>query len=454
MTAVIQNAGKRGGRTWAARRRSASRERGAVLIWVAILLTVLIGLVGLALDMGYATWTHQQLQVAADAGSLAGAQLVRSDEPAARQAATALAGQNVAARQAVAVDPNDDPDSYNASGGEVVVGWYDRDEKTFTPRLEGPNAVRVVARRTVDSHGPVALFFGPMYGRPTMDISTEAIAMVGGGTGAGLISLSEHECEALHVRGSARLNVSGGDIQVNSDCTSGRGAVRNQGNTVIDAPNINLVGSYAGNGSVTGDINEDADPMPDPLAWLEPPLDYDPDNPPAYDVHTIDGSQTTYSPGYYPGGVNLTTGTVHLEAGVYILDGAGLDIRGNAKFYATEGVMFYIVGSGIVDLGGGGSGAIIQIRPPDDGYYANISIFQARTDEGGGGGESDILGTAGLDLEGTLYFPDNHLRVGGTGDGFGNQLIADTIEVHGTADVTINYDGRFPAAGDQVFLVQ
>ena len=85
-----------------------------------------------------------------------------------------------------------------------------------------------------------------------------------------------------------------------------------------------------------------------------------------------------------------------------------------------------------------------------DYTYEGISFFQARDNTN----DARIVGTGLMDLDGTLYFPSNHLDLTGTGDGFGNQLIANTIEISGTGDITIMYDGRNRAAGTTSFLVE
>jgi hypothetical protein len=114
--------------------------------------------------------------------------------------------------------------------------------------------------------------------------------------------------------------------------------------------------------------------------------------------------------------------------------------------------MFFVTGDGVVDLAGTGN---IETTPiiydsndfcnsgfnypaGTDYIYEGVGIFQARDNFN----DARIVGTSMLDLEGTLYFPENHLDLTGTGDGFGNQLIADTVEVSGTGDITIMYDGR------------
>jgi hypothetical protein len=193
----------------------------------------------------------------------------------------------------------------------------------------------------------------------------------------------------------------------------------------------------------------EAPPVDDPLGALpEPAWD------PADDLGAIVASGT-YGPGYYSGGINLLGGDVTLLPGIYVLDGPGVNIGADTTFLA-EGVMLFIPpGTGFIDISGTSS---VRVTPPDpleNSYpeaatYEFVSIFQSRQNSN----PSRIIGTGMLDLNGTLYFPSADLEIGGTGDGFGNQLIAHTLWIHGTADITINYDGHFPAPGDEVFLVE
>ena len=52
---------------------------GAVLVFVALGMTVFIGFTALALDMGYAYWARTKLQIASSTGALAGALDLRDD---------------------------------------------------------------------------------------------------------------------------------------------------------------------------------------------------------------------------------------------------------------------------------------------------------------------------------------------------------------------------------------
>jgi hypothetical protein len=430
------------------------RRRGIALIWTAIFLLLLIGLIGLAIDWGFVALTSHQLQNTADAASLAGARLVRTSPADARQAAINTAIANQAAKSPVQLrdNPANDP------AGDIVIGRYDRDSGTFTPTLSAPNAVKVLARRTGESpNGPLGLLFGRAFGVETVNVQRPAISMVGGGSGAGLIALNTSERKSLNISGNVTLNVDGGAIQVNSANSVGCYA---NGNPIILAPEINVCGDYRFDGNVTceADMHPEAEELPDPLAFLAE-VDYT--SLPARGTINVDGGgHLDLQPGYYAGGISMNNGSITLAPGIYALDGVGLNITGGDML--ADGVMFYIVDSNPsdkldshVNLVGNGQ---LVIRPgdadkhswPGVSVYEGISFFQARDNEN----EAKIVGTSGMDLEGTLYFSSANMDISGTSDSLGNQLIADTIEVSGDGEIHINYDGRFPAVGNKIFIVE
>jgi hypothetical protein len=427
-----------------------SRRRGVSLIWGAVTLLVLVGFMGLALDTGHVLLTAHQLQNAADAAALAGARAVRDDLDEARAAAVFVAAANAAAKTPVELYLNDG----NVPAGDIVLGRYDRGDGSFDPADLSPNAVKVVARRTDAAHEPLPLIFGQIFGVTTANVSRSATAMIGGGTGAGLIALCP-DCQcALDIYGTPTVDVFPDDgyggtagIQVNSadPCST---CV--QGSAEVQADELNMVGDLCltGQPDIEGGINPGSPEIPDPLAELEePPCD----GPVHQAVHT-DG--TPNQPGTYPAGIvsHASGQNIVLAPGTYCLDGEGLYINGG-DIHAEE-VTLYVrdttpsVGpDSAVYLGGNG---IVNITPPTSGPYEFISIFQARGNEN----ESTIIGTSSMNLEGTLYFPNAPLHIGGTGGSFGNQLIAWTLEIFGTGDFNIAYDGSDQAWGTDVFLVE
>lgn len=59
-----------------------------------------------------------------------------------------------------------------------------------------------------------------------------------------------------------------------------------------------------------------------------------------------------------------------------------------------------------------------------------------------------------MNIEGALYFPENFLELGGTGDGYGNQIIAGSFWIHGNGTIGVAYDGRYNNTTLKVFLVE
>jgi len=422
-------------------RTTVTARRGAILIWIALFMLVLIGFVGLATDTGLVVLSANELQNGADASALAAAQLLRANQNAARTAAVNVANANMAANSNVVLSPNNG----NAADGDIVFGHYDRQERTFTPTTNSPNAVKVVARRTTTEHGAIPLIFGSAFNANEANVSRTAIAMVGGGSGQGIIALCGDCSCALRMTGNAGAEVDVGGIQVNSDDDC---AICLTGNADLIAPEVNVVGDYCltGNSDIDGNINTDASSVPDPLASLPAPT-WNPSNNLGSINVSSNNSPPPFQPGYYSGGIRLSgNSSTTLLPGVYILGGQGLQVSGNANLFAEE-VMFYIIPNGSVNLSGNGD---IHITPPESGDYEGVSIFQARNNARA----ASITGNADLDLQGTLYFPAAEVSLSGNGDGFGNQLIAWTVRITGNGDLTINYNGNFPAAGNTVFLVE
>lgn len=454
-----------------------THRSGIAMIWVAIFLVLMVLLLGLSLDSAKAFLVSHQIQNAADAASLAGACVIKVDPDYARAVALATARENLADADEVVLDANPS----NLPDGDVVLGWYSRMFRRFVPASEKLNAVKVVARRTGDSPGgPVPLVFGPVAGVDNINVRRYAIAMTHGGTGAGVIALSSPgvppDETGLRINGNLTLDVNDGIIQVNSDNDH---AVELIGNPTLSAEELNLCGDIVDNPKIDPSlvdfpIDDDALPLPDPEAGTPAPT-WDPAADLSSGGATLKISTGTYvlEPGYYSGGFDITGGDVTLKPGIYVLGGGpqgkgGLVIGGNANFCA-KGVMFYITGTGKskgkVDLAGTGN---IRITPPDPestdfcgaGFeypagldfatYSTISIFQDRANDN----PASIVGTSLLDLDGTLYFPRAHVDLTGTGDGFGNQLIAWTIEISGNGVITIDYKGREPPPERKSFLVE
>ena len=71
-------------------RNRTRRRRGVVVVWVALLIPVLVGMTAFAVDIGYICMTRNHLQVAADAGAMAGVGALSESQDAARAKADEL----------------------------------------------------------------------------------------------------------------------------------------------------------------------------------------------------------------------------------------------------------------------------------------------------------------------------------------------------------------------------
>lgn len=169
-------------------------QRGAVALWVAILLPVFIGFGALAYDISHFLVVRGEVQNAADAGALAGARFLYNNDgtavnPGANQIAYDTATANQSQKQIVDVGWT------SGNAGDVQRGHWSFATRTFTPNaslapvdlwnvssaeldanLNFINAVRVRTHR----RNPQALaIFGRIFGVSGIDVSAQAIAYIG-----------------------------------------------------------------------------------------------------------------------------------------------------------------------------------------------------------------------------------------------------------------------------------
>lgn len=169
-----------------------NKNRGQVLVLVALSLVVFIGFAALAIDVAYFYHTRHQLQGAADAGALAGASQLRGantvsafgNHSSARREAWKFACKNKAAGQdtyLVAAEAdragcdNVPSDVYVGNTGDIVVGNWNG---SFNPGGTPVNAIQVTDRRTdaFDGMPKVSTFFGRIFNVNAVNVSTTAIA--------------------------------------------------------------------------------------------------------------------------------------------------------------------------------------------------------------------------------------------------------------------------------------
>ncbi len=161
----------------------AGEPRGVSLVIVAVLLIVLLSFVGLAIDMGHLYVARTELQRAADAGALAGAQALGlscenpfydavSPEDVHAQVEHYAAANTCVSKSVVVTRSSDIKIGYLANP-------YDLAAMLQIVPINQCNAVQVVARRdTSNLSGEVGLFFGPLLGENSCAVSASATAVL------------------------------------------------------------------------------------------------------------------------------------------------------------------------------------------------------------------------------------------------------------------------------------
>ena len=145
------------------------RRSGIALIYGIFALTCVCAVTSLAVDLGRFHVAKTELYTAADA--------------AARYAATGIAN-GTAPRKAIAVASANHVDGVPLilQAGDVTIGTWDADSKTFTAGGFSPNAVRVTAHRAESRGTAIPTMFARLFGRQSVDLQAVSIALFTAGT--------------------------------------------------------------------------------------------------------------------------------------------------------------------------------------------------------------------------------------------------------------------------------
>ncbi len=161
----------------------------------------------------------------------------------------------------------------------------------------------------------------------------------------------------------------------------------------------------------------------------------------SYGSESLSGnSSATIKPGIYSQITVSGNGTLTLNSGLYIIEGGGFSVSGNASVTGS-GVTIFNAGSkypstggtyGSITLSGNGS---YNLTPPTTGTYAGIVIFQPRDNTKA----LTISGNAS-GMTGTIYAPAAQLAESGNAQ-LNAAIVVDTLTISGNGvanTVTLN----------------
>ncbi len=390
-------------------RRKMDRRCGQMLPMVSVLLVVLIAMSGLVLDGGRMYFEKRRMQNAADAGALAGAhELYRGNTD-------------------LGVDVR--PAAVNDTG---LNGYTDGDSSITVNLANGPTglpnrAVEVTIARTVPTTLIQVLNAGPV------TVRARGTAGLAPYIDACILALHPTAAGALKFHGSAVVDAECGLV---SNSQAGNGLERN-GGAVVSSTYSGVTGNYSnngGSGSISSAPQEQAPPMLDPLAFLEPP-DYTGWPMASYNAATSEyvcpGGQCVFNKKLTVAGA---PGTKTFQPGIYVLE-QGMSIASNVTVEGF-GVTFYNASTKFgISIGGSST---VTFEAPTSGPYKGI-LFYGNPDSGN---FNNMLGVGGsaFNFRGAIYFPSQSVMIEGSTTGatpFG-MVIAQTVDIGGDANLSMS----------------
>lgn len=448
-------------------RQTDRNDHGAILVLAAILLPILLGCAGLVIDIGVLMVAARQSQNAADAAAMAGAVDLLLGRPTATARTTAQSYVQTlhelnASQVTVNIPPTTGP--YAGTDGYVEV-FVQTPTRTSFIQVLGVNRDQFVRSAAIAGVRPrpaipALLALNPA-ARPGLAV---------GGNGS------------LVVNGNITVNSNGGGVDQNGNPigngnTGTAASVSNNG--TVQAPDIRIVGGVNNPANfepydpavTTSPLRTGQLPLEDPLEYLPPPTIATGANPTVYPAVSVTGNTTvTLTPGIYPS-IQIQSGTVVFEPGIYIIRGGDLVVTEDRV--TANGVMFYITGSDYDVTSGLPDSGDIGAVPPDSGgaSFGGVTINASMQFHGLNDPSSPFHGmlfyqrrlntnsfslagnSAAGNLSGTFYSKWASLDISGQGT-YGSQIIAADVKLTGNGTVTIDPGNDPVVAADMVALVQ
>jgi hypothetical protein len=451
-------------------RRFIDGKSGATAVVIGLSLPMLVGFMGLGVEVGLWYLEKRELQEAADSAAIAGSrEFVANSATQAQMEAAAAAAANKSGFASATQVLNQPP----ASGLYAIGG-----------SLEDPTAVEVILT------APYSTYFVSLFGLDSVDIRARAVAVEGAAeaeTEACILALAEDEpeiCEngstGMVLQGSLTVETTECSVHSNDSCGP---SFDFNGNPTVNVDCMTYSGGLeAGVPAVEGDSNNLTlhgcgapwyhEPIQDPYADAVIPANLGPchANP---NGTAIDANTTQFTPGYYCGSMPLQAGnnkTNILDPGVYFIEG---DVLINGGTITGDDVILVLL-DGNFDFRGNGDLSLIGPTAEDIYDPANAAAFAPILGQGDGVenpwdglalylNESSSLGETNscpnkingdslLLVSGTIYGPDTCFVFSGNNTAGGAddpcfRIVAGNISLAG--DVTMASAGcNLPGGGN------
>lgn len=434
-------------------------ESGQTLVLTMVCLTLLMGMMALAADVGLLQYEQCRLQTAADSAAVAaGLELGNCNNSVCtnmKNAAAQALKEDGLTTSTITPTSNCTVSTSTSLAMIINVAPCVLGSTTADPNYGNVHMVEVVLTEQQKT------FFGAVIGIPTINLTARAEA------GDSWINSSGGGGNCIWA-GSITFNSNDGDFNLTSCGIYDNGSLTTNSGTTVTATDFLYYGSLTNNcnNSCTFDMNGTDVTAPthtttsqsDPLASLTAPS-----QPATQDANNCSlsnqdcwGNNLTSAqqkgtspvaipPGYYGGGININSPiVVNFSPGLYYFGGS-LNVDSGATLECTTctqggaGVTLYFTGGSFQP----NSGSNTVLNAPATGYtsnndVANMLVWESKTN--GSGMDMDASST--VTLNGIIYLPDATLTLNsGSGTTINGSAVSTAVDVQGLmVDSGITFD--------------
>jgi Putative Flp pilus-assembly TadE/G-like len=437
-------------------------RRGQAGLFVVFNLTLVFGTLGLAVDVGWAYYTRQSAQAAADAAAMAAVSWASSSG----KPVCGTGGVTCNSTAAACANPPTTPPTTDLQVGCLYAqqnGFVNNGTTQFVTMAGNTTAPPGIANNSPTywvqanvTATPYTLF-GGFGGIRRFTINASAIAAVSyHNPGACIYVLDPTVSQAFSATGASTVTATSCGIFVNSSSSS---AFYEHGSPSVTASQILI------NGGASISVASSVSPNPpttnagavsDPLANLTLPSFSNVCPNPPYTPYTLAGTSVAVLPsGNYCGGITIShssqatfsggtyyiwggltvegASTATFDSGMYIVNGGGISFANSAAI-SGSGVTFYNTAQYGQTIGGvSNTGATtVTLSAPSSGTYQGMLFMQDRNPSNAT--SISFANSASTSLTGTLYFPTCSLTYSGaSASATYTAIVADTVSFTGSA---------------------
>lgn len=443
-----------------------NKRLGAVMIWVAILLPVIIIFTGFTTDLGIVYMAQAELQATADAAALAAGNELPGRDPVLAASFDENATKDIAVDYA---EKNLDPAIFGTvlRKEDIEFGFWDKPTRTFSPNTKPYNGVRVLTRRdsltankTDNSVNLVFLRILSWFGsnQDAVDLTAEAIALsgpkVGGEVSGGIIGIEWVEMggngfmDGYDPTSSDPYGVNGNE-KLDSGILS-NGYTENYGNSY-------LYGTARSGPGEDHDVRGNATVTKGAFA-RHSRFNFNSVDPPQ-GVNTVMNNNGVLNglAGYNAGNKSLRNGpqdTGTIPAGNYYF--SSLDIKGSLSIIGPAKILV----DGTLKVNSQAEISVDGTAGPVELYLSGEATFNGQGITNVGQQPHDLMVLAlpttsavkwngGSDFYGYIYAPDSDLTINGNGDFYGG-AVGRTADISGTGDVHADAVRGLPLNNDPI----